>query len=1212
MMFCNLLSRKLTTLLLWQWLVLPLWAWGQTCSSLFPDAVSNSDVNGRITLGWFAQVYNSPDNILDTTNLNVGFFNFNCDNGPCASSGSVVDKNSYTNFTGNGPNYNLRSFARDTLSPGRYASVSTNFASTLILQPGDYVITGNFSIGSSANLEISSAGTVRIFVQNQAYFDYRAQVNTTGSDRYLQIYTGSSFSTNSEANLNAVVYSAGDFFLGWNAHLVGAVTAEDDLTLNAIATVTYDPTQISDAQSGDFCSNFVPPPNPVAEWRFDESSWNGTANEVTDEGPNNIDGRAINSAGYPATDNSNPVISGNPGTCGYGDFNGTRDGYIQIDDPGNNSALDLEQLTVALWINPRTWATSDLATILSKDTNYEFHLNRNGQIFWWWQTTSNSNPTITSSASVPLNSWSHIAITFERGEQKLYLNGSEVGSNNSTLPLLKNNDPLFIGTDLFLHNRRFNGLIDEIRLYDQPLTAAQVQAVMAETHPCAVGPVLDHFEIDVGGGTASVCEPFTVGITAIGTDGSTYSGYTGTVSLSTSTNHGDWSTTGTDSDALGSLTPGATDSGSASYTFEAGGLDEGTIELNLSNTHAETLTITIDDSSEGVSSTSSAVTFAENAFVITNSDTLGDDVIAGRTHQFSVAMRALDSDTGVCPDITVDYNVAAVKAWITRSAADPNGSAPTLINSNNSDSLALGTGESNAQTIDLNFSSGVATFSLATVDVGQLSIEFLDDGLTFSDQDIRGGSSELTVRPFGFAVTVPGNPEAQNAEGARFMNAGEDFTVTVQAKGWHSSDDTNDDGIPDFYNDSSPANNSNFSGSNLASFGRETPNESLTLTSQLQLPSSLTASDPGLGASVSGATIISNFSNGLGSTSNVYFDEVGIIVISAQLTDGSYLGASNSAASNSQSNAVGRFTPSYFAIIDQTLTPACISFSYLGQPFDLSLQIEAYSARNNATQNYQDAFAQVTDIDSALVYTAIDQAAPTELSDNLSGTSSDVWLQGVGSISSNLTLARPASPSAPFTQTELGALFTDDDGIALLNSALNLDSDNDGASDSVNVGTSDFRFGRLLFESAHGPEGADLAITLQSQYFDGSTWQTNLDDNCTSLEQTDVLFPDGTYDVSGNRTTAIGAGSTTGVFTDPSAGKIQFIAGDAGFYFTAPGAGNTGSATVQINNMAAIPWLSFDWDQDGDFGDSVLPPITASFGSYRGHDRIIYWREILQ
>ena len=146
-----------------------------------------------------------------------------------------------------------------------------------------------------------------------------------------------------------------------------------------------------------------------------------------------------------------------------------------------------------------------------------------------------------------------------------------------------NGDPLFIGTDLAFNSRNFSGRIDEVNLFSQKLSALQVVALMRQTHPCQSTPTLGFFDIDVGGGTASVCAPKQVTITARDSNNNVFTGYTGTVNIQTTTNHGDWSVVN------GSVAPrfvaGASDSGQASFTFNA--TDAGQLVLDLSNQHAQ-------------------------------------------------------------------------------------------------------------------------------------------------------------------------------------------------------------------------------------------------------------------------------------------------------------------------------------------------------------------------------------------------------------------------------------------------------------------------------------------------------------------------------------------------------------------------------------------------------------------------------------------------
>lgn len=79
--------------------------------------------------------------------------------------------------------------------------------------------------------------------------------------------------------------------------------------------------------------------------------------------------------------------------------------------------------------------------------------------------------------TVPEDEWSHIALTFGAdGRLHIYLNGKEVGSRTSGLPGNATID-LRIG-ETYL-GERWQGQVDELRVYSRALTAAEIQADMA-------------------------------------------------------------------------------------------------------------------------------------------------------------------------------------------------------------------------------------------------------------------------------------------------------------------------------------------------------------------------------------------------------------------------------------------------------------------------------------------------------------------------------------------------------------------------------------------------------------------------------------------------------------------------------------------------------------------------------------------------------------
>src|SRR5690606_13758110 len=88
-------------------------------------------------------------------------------------------------------------------------------------------------------------------------------------------------------------------------------------------------------------------------------------------------------------------------------------------------------------------------------------------------------------------------------------------------------------------------------------------------------------------GTGVNCDPAAITIRAHAADHSVFAGYNGTITLSTSTAHGDWSL------ASGSGTLTNSGGGSATYAFAAA--DNGVAALKLANTYAETVDIDVTD-----------------------------------------------------------------------------------------------------------------------------------------------------------------------------------------------------------------------------------------------------------------------------------------------------------------------------------------------------------------------------------------------------------------------------------------------------------------------------------------------------------------------------------------------------------------------------------------------------------------------------------------
>jgi len=207
----------------------------------------------------------------------------------------------------------------------------------------------------------------------------------------------------------------------------------------------------------------------VGEWDFDNCNVANT-NDITDSSGNNLHASPINGVTTSATGKICTALT----------LDGTND-YAEVPD---NNLLDITQtLTVMTWIRPNSIPNSGLMSILSKDTNYEFHINSSGRIFWWWNNSSGNTRSFTSTTAVSTNVWTHVAIVYKAGSQRIIINGVERGTRNYNETLFTNTNPLHFGGDQLFAGREFDGLIDEVKIYNRALTTEEINGYYTNPNP---------------------------------------------------------------------------------------------------------------------------------------------------------------------------------------------------------------------------------------------------------------------------------------------------------------------------------------------------------------------------------------------------------------------------------------------------------------------------------------------------------------------------------------------------------------------------------------------------------------------------------------------------------------------------------------------------------------------------------------------------------
>jgi hypothetical protein len=81
-------------------------------------------------------------------------------------------------------------------------------------------------------------------------------------------------------------------------------------------------------------------------------------------------------------------------------------------------------------------------------------------------------------APLVAGAWTHLALTYDNAALRLYVNGAEVSNIARTGALAASTNPLQFGGDS-IFGQYYAGLIDEVRIYNRPLSVAEIQADMA-------------------------------------------------------------------------------------------------------------------------------------------------------------------------------------------------------------------------------------------------------------------------------------------------------------------------------------------------------------------------------------------------------------------------------------------------------------------------------------------------------------------------------------------------------------------------------------------------------------------------------------------------------------------------------------------------------------------------------------------------------------
>ena len=203
----------------------------------------------------------------------------------------------------------------------------------------------------------------------------------------------------------------------------------------------------------------------VGYWKFDE----GSGNTACDSSGNSNTGNL----------NNGPVwVEGRVGKALS--FDGVDD-YVRIED---SSSLDMVgQLTVEAWVCPTTYIDgSHIVSRCNYGGPYASHIYvlgiyGNGKVHYSVNPLPNA---ATSVATIPLYSWTHLAMTYDGSHVCLYINGTHDSDYSQTGPINTTSLWLSIGCKPSGPNAYFNGKIDDVKIYNRALSQEEIVTDMIE------------------------------------------------------------------------------------------------------------------------------------------------------------------------------------------------------------------------------------------------------------------------------------------------------------------------------------------------------------------------------------------------------------------------------------------------------------------------------------------------------------------------------------------------------------------------------------------------------------------------------------------------------------------------------------------------------------------------------------------------------------
>lgn len=834
------------------------------------------------------------------------------------TSGGTVTLNAYNGVAGDLVGYLVSSAGHNNyggsitatttyVSLGGYATVAGDIYAQTYVDTGHHSTVGGSITSATSYIDTGSSTSVGGSLSALGtYVDIHDGSTVGGS-----IKTASYFSMTHNSSVDGNITSQTTIYMGSTSSVGKCVRSLGSNTINIPSASAVGGACCG---AGSTCGNSCVTSNPkppacawpssglVAEYLFEESSYNGTTGEVKDTSGSKRHGTM---RGGVASTASGRVCRGMQVPQNTSATVQAFDTGIDVNAIGNAG-------TISFWYKPVASGTEHrMLYDATESSSGKFYLYRDDagsgvDLNAYITDSGGTDRDVDKLNTVTDGAWNHIVVTWYfksgGGPMKLYVNGAEQDAQTYSSTAINN----AIGRLVFGDNRSSvspevnsaYGTIDQVRIYEAELTAAEVSALYAESTTCTAA-TLHHVELTMNSASGVTCRGETVTVKACA-NAACSTPYTGGLN-GTVTFTGTPTVTGTKTFSIAS--------GSSTATVSVQVTTPGSVTLGLSGLSVAPSAGSTPYCGMGTSATSGG----SCAFASADTGLIFDvpHHVAGDTQTVTVsAVRKADNSLMCTPAFaSVSKNIQFSCSYSNPTTGFvPVRVAGTALNAANSAASAC---DGTTRTVSLAFNAaGVASTSFDYADAGQVNLAAAYTG-SGSDAGLSmTGTDTFVAAPASFAFSgVTAGP----------IKAGANFSATVTA-----------------------VNRGNTATPN---FGRETSPAVPTL--------SFTKRQPTGGGSQSGtfSGSVGGFSGGVATANGLSWTEVGNgdLVLSLASHLGSGIAVTGTTGGGAV-GAVGPFIPSHFTVEATQGCTTGTSFTYSGQPFPMT--VRARNLAGDVTRNY--------------------------------------------------------------------------------------------------------------------------------------------------------------------------------------------------------------------------------------------------------------------